>query len=342
MLHFISSIFSSADARAGSPDKTLVDKATDRVVDATDSRLRGFGNYRKHLRPAVGRAVEHIRHLVGNLPAAVEISSERFRADDRLRAFFVSSKHMQETLAGCQTIKEFLRDQGGSPPDNIFGTLSMYYSEKNILGMGLRGDTVHRDVPQVQVGFSDHRFVGASDSEDQARRNLEIRGFDFLTEKILESIIADRGKRSELEQQHRILRRKLDTLRAGNWGLTPMLAEKEVAQPDLASLEKEIASLDTELQQLGSRAEDLERSMDQISRIMNLASESLVIRGFDLHLDKTMTKKVTDKAEEGHHLKLTEAAASSGERRILLFGHFPTRELPKQQDFIREAQRYLG
>ena len=57
MLHFISSLFSSTDQQAGKPDKDLIARATDRVVDATDSRLRGFGNYRKRLYPAVEHGI---------------------------------------------------------------------------------------------------------------------------------------------------------------------------------------------------------------------------------------------------------------------------------------------
>lgn len=328
MLRFISSLFSSADRQSGSLDPALVEKAINRVVDATDSRLRGFGNYRKRLRPSVEQAIAHIQQLVSQLPSATEISRQCFRADERLRAFFVSSKDMQKTLSGCKALKDYIHEHGGNTPAEVFGTLSMSLQEKNILGMALSNDNVQRDVAQVQVSFTDHRFVGPADAELEARHNLELRGFDFLTEKILESIVHDRLRRNELEQHYRILARKLETLRAGNWGLSPMLAEEEISHPDHAALESEIAALDTELQRLGCRSDDLKKSLDTISTIMTRAGTSLSVGEIELRLDKSLTRKVTSTAaKDTHCLKLVEASASSGERRILLFGRIPSAEL---------------
>jgi hypothetical protein len=342
MLHFISSLFSSSDQPAGGPDKALIERATDRVVDGTDRRLRGFGDYRKRLRPAIEQAVLHIQNIVDQLPEAVEISKASFRHDPRLRAFFVSSEHMQEVIGGFKAVKDYLRETKGALPDEIFGALSMDYREKNVFGMEISGDAVRRDVAQVQVNFFDHRYVGPSDSEAQSRFELEKRGFDFLIEKVLERIISTRGKRSELEQQRRLLQRKLDAMRAGNWGLKPMLAEQEISQPDFASLEKEIDEIDTELLQLGSQPTDLEQSIAQINDIFGHASEWLSIREIDMQLDPIMIKKSESSADEHTiDLRLTEVSALSGERRIVLFGRFPTREMPQQPDFVKEAQRYL-
>ena len=343
MLHFISSLFSSADQAAGKPDKDLIAKATDRVVDATDSRLRGFGNYRKRLCPAIEHAVTHIQSIVGILPEAMELSSNTYKHDPRLRAFFVSASHMQEVIGGFTAVKDYVRELHTPLPDEIFGTLSMDYSEKNVLGMELGGDIVRRDVPQVQVNFSDHRYLGPSDSEEQSRHELEKRGFDFLIEKVLERIVTVRSTRSELEQQRRLLQRKFDAMRAGNWGLEPMLAEQVNPHPDYASLEKEINEVDTELLRLGSRPADLENNIEHINDILGRASELLSIHEIQMYLDPMMVKKSASSSDERiSHLQLTEASAKSGERRIILLGRFPTQELPKQPDFLSEARRYLG
>ena len=342
MLHFISSLFSSADRRAGKPDKDLITRATDRVVDATDSRLRAFGNYRKRLYPAIEHAVIHILGIVDMLPEAVELSSTAYKQDPRLPAFFVSAKHMQEVIGSFKAVRDYLRETNSPLPDQIFGTLSMGYEEKNVLGMDLSGEILRRDVPQVQVNFFDHRYVGPSDSEEQSRHELAIRGFDFLTEKALEQIVTARSTRSELEQQRRLLKRKLDAMRAGNWGLEPMLAEQVVQHPDYASLEKEINQLDTELQQLGSRPTDLEKSITHINDVLGRATEWLSIREIQMYLDPMLVKKNEASSDERiSHLQLTEVSAKTGERRIILLGYFPAQELPEQPDFLSEAQRYL-
>lgn len=343
MLHFISSLFSSTDQPAGKPDKDLIARAIDRVVDGTDSRLRGFGNYRKRLRPAVEHAVLRIKSIVSVLPEATELSSNAFKHDPRLRAFFVSAKHMQEVISSFRAVKDYLGERNVSLPDEIFGTLSMDYRENTVLGMELNGDIVRRDVPQVQVNFFDHRYVGPGDSEEQSRHELEKRGFDFLIEKVLERIVSARSTRSELEQQRRLLHRKLDAMRAGNWGLEPVLAKQVISHPDYASLEEEINELDTELLQLGSRPADLEKSFAHINDVLGRASEWLSIREIDMHLDPMMVKRSESSPDvRTSHLHLTEVAAKSGERRIIMLGRFPARELPEQPDFFREASRYLA
>ena len=53
MLHFLSSLFSTGPGQGAGPDKALIERAIERVVDGTDPRVRGLGNYRKRLRPAV-------------------------------------------------------------------------------------------------------------------------------------------------------------------------------------------------------------------------------------------------------------------------------------------------
>jgi hypothetical protein len=343
MLHFISSLFSSADQQAGKPDKELIARATDRVVDATDSRLRGFGNYRKQLSPAVEHAVTHIQGIVNSLPEAAELSSNSYKHDPRLRAFFVSTEHMREVIGDFKAVKEFLKSRSAPLPDEIFGTLSMDYKEKNVLGMELSGDIVQRDVPQVQVSFFDHRYVGPGDSEEESRFELEKRGFDFLIEEVLVSIVTARNTRNELEQQRRLLQRKLDAMRAGNWGLEPLLSEQTHSHPDYTSLENEIDTLDQELLQLGSRPNELENNITHINDILGSASELLSIRKLDMQLDSMMLKKTGASPDARiNHLHLDEVSAKTGERRIILLCRFPTRELPEKTDFLKEAQRYLG
>ena len=157
------------------------------------------------------------------------------------------------------------------------------------------------------------------------------------------NIVTARNARSELEQQRRLLQRKLDAMRAGNWGLEPMLSDQTDSIPDYAALENEIDILDKELLQLGSRPNELENNITHINDIMGGASELLSIRTLDMYLDSMMLKKTEASADSRtSHLQLDEVSAKTGERRIILLCHFPTRELPEQTDFLKEAQRYLG
>ena len=77
MLSFLSSIFSVQDKSSDAPDESLVEAAIERVVDATDPRLRVFPDYRKHLYPGAQRSVAYVQGLIDGLPEPVESAMRR-------------------------------------------------------------------------------------------------------------------------------------------------------------------------------------------------------------------------------------------------------------------------
>mgnify|MGYP000187484024 CR=1 FL=1 len=72
MLSFLNSLFTSTRQSSDGPDQRLVEAAIERVVDATDPRLRAFPNYRKRLYAAVEFSLGHIQSLIDTLPEPVE------------------------------------------------------------------------------------------------------------------------------------------------------------------------------------------------------------------------------------------------------------------------------
>ena len=68
-------------------------------------------------------------------------------------------------------------------PEKIFGLLSMAMTERKVLGVELVDDTLRRDVMQVTVNFFNHRYLGLTSNEQDTRRELKKRAFDFLIEK---------------------------------------------------------------------------------------------------------------------------------------------------------------
>ena len=342
MLHFLSSLFSSSDQIAGQPGQALVDAAIERAIDGTDRRLRGLGHYRKSLRPAVEVAVRHIVGIVENLPEPIEISRRAYQSDARLRAIFVSPRHMEEVIGGFPTVQDYLKMHQGPVPKLIYGCLSMEYCEKKGLGMQLQGETLQREVAQVTVSFSDHRYVGPSDSDALARRELERRGFDFLIEKALQGMAASQVKRVELEQQLRILGRKLEKMQAGSWGLEQMLSSGEQpAHPDVARLENEVQQLDSELMALGARPDELEQRLDGLVQLFGEAPEWLTVQPIEMRLDSMLVKQTDESLAGATDMEFVRVEARSGEQRIILPGYFPGAELPEKTDFMKQAERYL-
>ena len=342
MLRFLSSLFAGSQPHGKGPDEALIKAAIERVIDGTDRRLRGLGNYHKRLRAAVEIAVVHITALGDSLPEATEISRRTYGTDPRLRAFFASAEDLQTKVGGSKAVVDLLKAHSGEPPDEIFGLLSMEWEQRNVLGMDLRGDIVQRDVPQVVVNFFHHRYLAPAATESENRWQTKVRGFDFLIQQALEAIAATRSKRTELEQQRALLQRKLDAMKRGNWGLEGMLAEAEHETPDLASLEEEIEAVEGDLGKLGAKPEELEQSIQQIIEIFGNASQWLDLRRTRLSLNDMSVITADASTGSDGQLELDELFSSAaGGSRILLPGRFPRTDLPAQPDFFKEAQRYL-
>lgn len=341
MLRFLGSLFSSPIARTEGPDKALVEAAIERAVAGTDQRIRAVGQYRKRLYEPVEQAIIHVISLVDALPPPVEISPQLFSGDPRLRAFFVSASHMREVFKGFKTIRDYLTDLTGPAPDKIYGLLSMVMEERNVLGVELVGDTLRRDVMQVTVNFSNHRYLGPGSNELDTRRELKKRAFDFLIEKALERITDERSKRKELGRQQHLLKQKLRTMKAGNWGLDAMLTDLEQPHPDVAALESKIEAIDRELGQFYTDNLAFEESLACVVDTLSHPAARLASREFSLHLD-AMGIKVPDlSAKPAKEIVLNEIFSGTGERRIILLGYIARTDIPASPDLWREGHRYL-
>ena len=71
MLKLFHSIFGREAENERYPE-SLIDAAIERAVDGTDSRLRLVSRYKKHLRPSIIHAIDHVTTLVDGIPPPLE------------------------------------------------------------------------------------------------------------------------------------------------------------------------------------------------------------------------------------------------------------------------------
>jgi len=343
MLRFLSSLFASPEEpRPDGLDEALVEKATERLLEGTDPRIRALSDYRERLSEPVVQAILHVIALVDALPPPVAISPQAFGEDGGLRAFFVSTEHLREVLGGFNTVREYLENLAGPPPEDIFGLLTMLRQERNVFGMELDGDTLRRDVLQVAVNFSSHRYHGIACTEADTRRELKKMAFDFLVQTTLQRLTDERSKRRELDRQRHLLRQKLDAMQAGQWGMNAMLGEGGGQEaPDLAQLEAEIEAIDAELGQAHADKLSLEDSLECIADTLNRPADWLASREISLRLDYRGVKIDDTAAAAGREITLTELFSSTGEHRTVLLGRIARADLPEPPDFWKVAKRYL-
>jgi len=345
MLQFLSSLFAQpVEEHPDVLDEALIEKAIDRVVLGTDRRLQALRDYRKRLRQPVEQALSHVLALVDALPAAVAISPQAFGEDPRIRAFFVSTDHLSEVFRGFNGVHDYLAELDGPPPEEIFGLLTMIRGERNVFAMALDGETLRRDVLQVAVNFSKHRYLGPAGSEPGSRLELKKRAFDFLIAKSLNRLSGKRRKRGELDRQRRLLRQKLDAMRAGRWGLGELgdrLKDAESLRPDFAALEAQIETIEAELGQSPVGNLGLEESLACVADTLGRPADWLAWRQVCLRLDYRGIKVPHASAAPANEIVLAELFSSTGEQMTVLLGRIARKDLPEPADFWKTAKRYL-
>jgi hypothetical protein len=279
-------------------------------------------------------------------PAKALIEAATKRAidgtDPRLRAFFASAEHLQEVLGGMKTVRDFLQGVSAPLPDAIFGLLTLTWKERTVLGTEQRGEISRRDVKQQAVTFFDHRFVSTAASEADARWEMKKRGYDYLLKVALERILATRGKRQDLKRERQLLNKKLEAMKAGNWGLEGVFAQDGAEAKNPAELEEQIEAVGRELLEIGSDSESLQRSLDELAQVLEQPAHWLSRRARAMRLNYMGIRVEEGSTETSNRLDLIEIYSTGGMHRILLPGYIPRTELPERPDFFKQAQRYLG
>jgi len=342
MLNLLQSIFGLSDTpQTTVHDDKLIELATERVIDGTDPRLRAVPGYRKVLRPGVECAVDYVIGLVEALPRPIELSRRQFSRDERVRALFASPDHLKDTLLQSPALQDYLDQRTGIDPENIYALLGVEQQEKRVLGMALEGEIIRRDVAQVAISFSNHRYMGPMDSDQESRWELEKRAFDFLIQLALEKITSQRLEQSQMLRQRELLRDKLRALESASWGMDSLMKKTQQTLADPRSVEQQIARLESELSSIDTDPVTLDRYLDVISECLMAAPRHLRVAHVTLRLSRMGIKAENADDSGTITLELLEIASSDGRKVIAVPVRIPFSEIPDKPDFLAEASRYL-
>ncbi len=329
------SIFGGGE-KVGHYPESLIEMATERAVDGTDSRLRLLPGYRKRLRKPIIQAIDHVVALVDGMPAPVAANRNGHSAEPRLAALFSSAAEMLDIFGRDPELGAFLSDPGGVGVPSVTTLLLAERVEKNILGMDLVGDQVRRDVQQVAVSFSGHRLLDPKASEEDTRRQLKRRAFDHLLSLALSRIAGMRVERADLTRQRDLLRRKLTALESGGWGF----AAPEGGHPDPAALTTELDTVTAQLSAIGSDDGVLRAHLDTVAELLGEAQRQLWADEITLYLDP-MNIQRDAKNPSARRIVLQELRNAGGRSAVLLPISIVPAELPPREDLVTAAQRYL-
>jgi hypothetical protein len=260
----------------------------------------------------------------------------RYRNDLRLAALFASAEEMQQVFARDRTLSEYLAGGEGLGAGRVTALLMSRREERNILGMDLVGDQVRRDVAQVTVSFSGHHLLEPRTAEEECRRFLKRRAFDHLLALALGQIAESRLERADLTRQRDLLQRKLRTMRCG----TLSFEAPEPGEPDAAGLQAELDAVSRQLQALGADADVLEAHLEIVAERLGTAERQVWSEQVELRLGPLNIRRDAGDPS-GRTIAFHELQNARGARAVVLAVAIDPRDLPRREDFVSAAARYL-
>lgn len=312
MFKLFSSIFGSTTTQQGiAIPESLLQAAIERALDGTDPRMRILPGYAKTLRKPVTHAIEHVVAIVDSLPAAVPATKEGREINAALGAIFISAARMGEILGTDSSLREYLTS-ATNPQADVTGLLVVERKEKTGFGYALVDDQLMNDVQQTTVSFDEHRLVDLTASEEETRRLLRRRAFDYLLSIALKHVTEQRDEREMLSQQRSLLRVKLDILQKGGSGFS-----RDMGTQDRAALQARLDEVESQLDALGPVHEVLQNNLAIVASVLGEAEKYFWNEEKNLRIDQHhVLRSDTDTSVPA--TPLIDACDSDGHRVTLL------------------------
>lgn len=332
MLQFLHSIFNRDEQVNGGHSPELIEAATKRAIDATDSRLHALSDVRKRLRPGVIHAVDHVVGLVNELAPPLIANVENHSGDLRLNVLFSSPQRMLELLAKDAAVAHARESKESQW---LFGLLVARMSRRTVMGSDMVEGAIREDVMQTVVSFDDHLMLEVTSDVEQTRQQLRRRAYDVLLRQILETLEERQHHQADLKNQQALLRRKLELLKQAGWSFS-----SGALPADATALDEKLQQVEKELLALGSATDTLRIHADIVQSGLNDAATLLNIEKKTLYLDRRNVERSAD--HDGVlAIPLQVLRNRHGRELVVLLVQFDAASLP-HFDFLDAASRALA
>ena len=317
--HFRGNFRAWHDQAESHQDSGLLRRAVEHVVDETSSRLRVIPGYRRRLEGSVADTFLYIDSLVERMPGSFLCSRTAFGSDPRVKAFFVSPRHMQEVFSESRDVRSLF--DAHPQAKECCALVCMHMEERRKFGVALVGDSVHREVMQTTVSFMQHQVYSPGVSEADARRALKCCIFNSILGTIRQRLADARASEMERRKQLVSLRNQLrEAIRQG------------AAVEQQARLEKRMEALACDTGSGNPLPQTLEEQLAFILDVLGNPA-GFVSAGFQrLRLTHMGVRVGEDSKEPAYDLDIAKINVASREPRVAALVRFPRSELlPKPE-----------
>lgn len=278
MLKLFRSIFDE-EKRRRHPE-SFIKAVIERAIDCTDPRMRILPGYARTLRKPALHSLEHIMSLVENLPAPLLATKAGYTNSPLLGTIFISPARMYEIFNNDKTLCDYLAEMPKTS-DQVTGLLVVQRHEKQGFGYGLIDGKLVNDVQQTTVSFGQHRLLDLAVSEEETRRLLKRRAFDYLLSIALNHVSEQHHEREKLSQQCALLRVKLGILQKGGGSFS-----HDAGTQDHIALQARLEEVESQLHALGPAQEVLQENLRIVASTLENAEKHFWSEEKILRLDQ--------------------------------------------------------
>jgi hypothetical protein len=312
-----------AEHRLNQERLAVMRESIERVVDASEPRIRLVGDYAEKLVDAVETALVHCEGVLRQVPPALALGGQAWARDPRVNAFFATADDLRALLSGDLQVRAFFRESGRP---ECFAWMLMAMRETETFGTALQGEMLVREVRQTRVSFSEHRLFFPAADETELRKDLKQRMLVFLATRARDRIVELRMRRDMLEEQRRQLRAQFGALRGNAHGPRPLPSSADPDERRLAELGRRLDRTEQDLADARKPLSTLDDYLEQVRQVLGQPEAYLRIRPLSLRLNRLGIKLDDDAMEPGETITLVELT-SLGEQRIGMLVRFAREEL---------------
>lgn len=134
------------------------EQIVENFVNISNSKMRAVDDYSDKLRVHVRALYNHVLHIAGQIPPPIGLDMDTFKTNPLINALFVNSKDIDKLFENDGDVSAYLRSHSKYQVPVMYALLTAGKNEKRILGVGMQGETLIREVPQQTVNFFSHKI----------------------------------------------------------------------------------------------------------------------------------------------------------------------------------------
>ena len=157
-------------------DKQMIDN----FVDAVNGKMRAVQDYSEKLEQSVCAIYQHILQVAAEIPCPIDLNPDTFRTNPIVNSLFVNTDDIKRLFETSPEVSVYLRVKSQQQVPVIYALLTACKSEKSILGSGMVGDIMVREISQQAVNFSSHKLRAPCADKEELTAALKKYLFDRL------------------------------------------------------------------------------------------------------------------------------------------------------------------